>query len=77
MSNETVSVNGVIYRVLYLDEDHEHEPHYKCECSQLIKQEKNLFKHTLTKSHKTNLINKSIYAPPKESLLCPGLVFSK
>jgi hypothetical protein len=75
MSNETVQVNGVSYRVVYLE--NEEEPIYKCECSQIIKQEKNLFKHTLTKSHETNLVNKSIYAPPKESLLVPGLIFSK
>lgn len=77
MSNETIIINDTEFRVLYQDDDHIKEPHYKCACSTIIKQEKNLHKHTLTKSHKQNLINKHYFAPPKESLLRPGLEFPK
>jgi hypothetical protein len=75
MSNETIIVNDTEFRVLPQGDDHEKDPWFKCACSTIIKQEKNLHKHTLTKSHEQNLINKHYFAPPKESLLRPGLKF--
>jgi len=77
MSNETITVNNTIFLMIPQGEDHEKEPWFKCACGVIIKQEKNLFKHTLTKSHGTNLINRPFFAVPNESLLRPGLVFPK
>lgn len=63
MNNETIRIENIIFRT--------QQNGWKCECSVVIKQEKNLKKHIETKSHKTNLINKFYFAPPKQSLLRP------
>lgn len=70
---EICIVNDVKYRILYPHDDQTIEPYYKCECSQIIKKEKNLFTHTLTKSHETNLKNKFYFAPPNRTFLTPSL----
>lgn len=74
MINETITINETRFRVIEPDEDRKaHTTWYKCECGQIIKKEKNLDKHTKTKSHETNLINRHYFAIPKQSILRPDI----
>jgi len=66
-------INGVHYKVIpQLNENGVHDHSWwKCECGQVIKRNTTLYKHTTTKSHGQNLINRHYFAIPKQSLLRP------
>lgn len=65
MDKDIITINDTKYELIPQGELHEKEPHFKCQCGKTIKKEKNLHKHSMTKSHEKSIINKGIYGKPK------------
>jgi hypothetical protein len=68
-------VNGVNFKTIDQLNDRNEVTHwwYKCECGVIIKKNTTLHKHTLTKSHEQNLINRHYFAIPRCKIIVISL----